>query len=351
MKKYKKIFIYCPAFAVTGGPDALHQLAYYLNKIGCDAEIVYFTFSLKSITIPEPYKGYVSNYCLEQDVIDGLEYAVVVPEFAVEKTRRFKKSKVFIWWLSVDNNLNRSSFFWKCFYFATLPARLIINFGYYKSCFREAVIKTLRKETYSFSAEHDNVEHLCASYYAYNYVCSHTKRKAHLCIEPISKFFLDSYSEWKQVQCSENDRSDEIIFNPKKSGCFVKQIASTNVKLKFIPLEGMTQAQLVEKYKKAKLYVDFGPFPGAERMPKEAVLFGCSVITGLNGASSVYEDVPIPDVYKFETTPEQIPFIVKKIYEVLNGYEHTKMDFDEYRSTVLNLEKNFIEKLREVFLC
>lgn len=351
MKKYKKIFVYCPAFAVTGGPDALHQLTYYLNKIGCDAEIVYFTFSSEQIAIPESYKGYVSSYRVEKDVQDIAENAIVVPEFAVQKIKRFKKSKVFIWWLSIDNNLNRSSSLWKWFYFATLPARLIRNFNYYKSHFREAIKKTIRKETYSFTTEQHNVEHLCASYYAYNYVRLHTKKKTHLCVEPISKFFLDSYNEWSKVQCPESNRSDEIIFNPKKSGTFVHHIASKNAQLKFIPLENMTQDQLVEKYKSAKLYVDFGPFPGAERMPKEAVLFGCSVITGLNGAASVYEDVPIPDTYKFESTPEHIPSIIKKIKDVLDRYEQTKKDFDEYRFTVLKLEERFIESLKGLFLC
>ena len=349
--KYEKIFVYCPAHTVTGGPDALHQLTFYLNLIGCDAEIVYFIRSVKNEAfIPEPYQKYVTSFRLEEDVCDDPRNAVIIPEFAVEKAKKFKKSKVFIWWLSVDNNRNRRSFFWKFFYFATLPSRIVVNFDYYKSHFVEAIKKTISAEAYSFVDEQSNIEHMCASFYAYRYVKSKTKNYVHLCIEPISKIFLEKFEELRKCHFVDANRSNEILYNPKKSGVFVKKIAKKNADLKFIPLEGLNQKELIEKYKSAKLYIDFGPFPGAERMPKEAVLFGCAVITGRNGASSIYEDVPIPDSYKFESESKYIPDIVKKIEDVLDNFEQIKKDFDVYRKTVLDLETRFVESLKGLFV-
>ena len=116
------------------------------------------------------------------------------------------------------------------------------------------------------------------------------------------------------------------------------------------PLTGLTQDEIVSKYMTSKLYVDFGAFPGAERIPKEAVLYGCAVITGKRGASSFHGDVPIPDEYKFGKPNKQIHEKNKKIRFVLQNYEKVYSDFDEYRETILNLEKKKKKSLGNIFL-
>lgn len=344
----KKIYVYCPNDAVTGGPDALHQLVYYLNDIGLDAKMVYYAFSQRhTFSVPEPYKRYVSHFILEKDVDDDFESIIVLPENAVEKINHFQNAKIFVWWLSVDNNLSRSSLLWKFYYFATLPARIVKNHKYYKDHFFIALRKTLQKRTYSFNSENENVEHICASYYAFDYVSKRSRKKVNFCIEPISKYFLEEYDRQKG-SLNSNNRADVILYNPRKSGRFVNELKKLAPDLRFEALLGLTQNQLIEKYKSAKLYVDFGPFPGAERIPKEAVLFGCLVVTGRNGASNFYGDVPIPDEYKFDTACNQKKLIIEKIRELLDNYNSKKQDFDVYRKTVLDLEGNFKSSLREL---
>lgn len=342
----KNIYVFCPNDIVTGGPDALHQIVYYLNNLNFDAKIVYFAYSKKhEFRIPDAYKIYLSDFIVEKDFIDKEENIVILPEHAVDKLKYLKKSKVFVWWLSVDNNVNRSSFFWKIFFFATLPARVVKNWNYYKKRFGEAVVKTLQAKTYSFKNEKDNVEHICASYYAYEFVSKRTTKKVSLCIEPISKLFLDRYSlQREHLECA--DRCDAILYNPKKSGKFVEKLAALAPDLIFLPLKNMNQEQLVEKYVTSKLYVDFGPFPGAERMPKEAVLFGCCIITGRNGASNHYGDVPIPDEYKYADYANRPDLVLDKIRDVLKNYSAKTKDFETYRNTVLDLEENFKKSLR-----
>ncbi|MCQ2091291.1 MAG: hypothetical protein MJY85_01290 [Fibrobacter sp.] len=345
----KKVFVFCPNDSITGGPDALHQMVFYLNKSGLNAEIVYFAFSSKHhYSVPEPYKIYVSSFLTENLVVDSSDAIVILPESAVTKLKLFKNAKVFIWWLSVDNNINRSSFFWKLYYFATLPARVVVNWDYYRNRFSEAIVKTIQAKTYSFEHEFTNVDHICASHYAYDFVSRKSSKKVSLCIEPISKHFLEKYYKDK-TSLSLSKRSDIILYNPKKCEAFVQQLAAFASDLTFEPLIGLSQEQLIEKYKKAKLYVDFGPFPGAERIPKEAVLFGCSIITGRRGASNFYGDVPIPDEYKFADYQNQKEQIVKKIREILADYDKKNCDFNVYRETVLNLEQNFEKSLKENF--
>ena len=347
MRKNKRIYVFCPNDFVTGGPDALHQMVYYLHEIGCDAEIVYYAFSKKHVfSIPDAYKPYIAHFITESDFVDDYGNIVILPEHAVNKLKMVKKSKAFVWWLSVDNNTNRSSFLWKMFFFATLPARVVKNWYYYKKRFVEAIVKTLQMKKYDFIAEPENVEHICASCYAHDFVSRRSKHKTTLCIEPISKIFLDKYNVCKSGLDS-LERKDVILYNPRKSGAFVEKLARIASDLHFVPLSGMSQEELIEKYKTSKLYVDFGPFPGAERIPKEAALFGCCVITGRNGASDYYGDVPIPDEYKFADYQSQVDQIIQKIRDILKNYESKKSDFEDYRNKVLALEQNFMDSLKE----
>lgn len=351
MKKNNGItYVLCPANYVTGGPDALHQMVYYLNRSGIYAKIVYTSISpQKKISIPKPYEIYVDSFLTEYDIVDSSENHVIVSEAYANKIKKFKKATIHLWWLSVNNNL-KYSFKNKSFFFVTLPLRMAKNWWYYKSNTLKVIKSILNRKDYSFKSESPNISHLCASYYAYDYVFHRSKNPVAKCIEPISKMFLNIYSQEKKNIFKQN-RKDIILYNPvRKYSHILDKISSVAPELKFEPLQGLTQKQLVEKYKTSKLYVDFGAFPGAERIPKEAVLFGCAIITGKRGASGFHGDVPIPEEYKFGNPEKQINEIVEKIRFVLDNYEQVYSDFDEYRNTVLNLEENFIKSLKEIFL-
>lgn len=345
------VYVLCPANYVTGGPDALHQMVCYLNQCGVNAKIVY-TVDPKpeSVTIPEPYRIYVDSFLTEADIVDAPENIVVISEVHTHKIRQFKKAKILLWWLSVLNS-KKFSFKNKSIYFLTLPLRMVKNWWYYKNNTLKAIKWMLVHKDYSFRRESPNISHLCASYYAYDYVSRRSKNPVAKCIEPISKLFLDVYSQEKK-NISKQNRKNVILYNPvREYNHILDKISSVAPELKFEPLRGLTQQQLIEKYKTSKLYIDFGAFPGAERIPKEAVLFGCAIITGKRGASGFHGDVPIPEEYKFGNPEKQIKEIVEKIRFVLNHYEDVYSDFDEYRNTVLNLEKNFIKSLKEIFFC
>ena len=348
--KFEHIYVFCPNDYVSGGPDALHQIVYYLKQIGCAAEIVYFTQTgNKDYSIPKPYQKYISSFLKEDEVEDSPKNAVIITETFVGLAKRFKQSTVFIWWLGVNNNVLHANFFWKAFFFISLPLRIVKNFEYYRVHFLEAIQKTLKKTPYSFKKEQRNVKHICASFHAYDYVSKRTKNEVAIGIEPLSKFFLELYNENKN-KIPLIERNDVVLYNPKRCGYFVRYLSIFLPKIKFEPLTGLTQDEIVSKYMTSKLYVDFGAFPGAERIPKEAVLYGCAIITGKRGAAFFHGDVPIPDEYKFGNPYKQIHEIAEKIRFVLLNYEKVYSDFDEYRETILNLEENFKKSLGNIFL-
>jgi len=100
---------------------------------------------------------------------------------------------------------------------------------------------------------------------------------------------------------------------------------------------------------KSLLYVDFGENPGRDKMLRESVSQDCCIISGKNGSSAFYEDLMIPEEYKFEFTESKIPAIVEKIKEVLNNYPQHIQQFRVYKDMVLNEETTFEKKLQEIF--
>ena len=51
----------------------------------------------------------------------------------------------------------------------------------------------------------------------------------------------------------------------------------------------MTPEQVVDLMSESKVYIDFGNHPGKDRIPREAVINGCCVITGVRGSARFKE--------------------------------------------------------------
>lgn len=359
--KFGKIYVLCPPNNVGGGADALHQMVYYLNKIGLDAKIVYkgSLCEYGFVCIPDRFKIYCDDFLLEKDIVDDSNNVIIASEYFTTIRHKFKKTQIFIWWLGINSSLTWTVYK-KTFYLIKCPLHIIKSIFSNEKISGKKIVDLLKEtvknivnilnlEAYPLGKERWKINHLCASYYAYDYVSKRSCNKVLLCIEPISKLFLDKYAQEKNI--SKEKRKNIILYNPlRKYTDIITKISLAAPDFQFEPLHGLNQQQLIDKYKTSKLYVDFGAFPGAERIPKEAVLYGCAIITGKRGTSGFHGDVPIPEEYKFGNPENQIEKIVEKIRFVLNNYEIVYSDFNEYRNTVLNLEENFIKSLKKIFL-
>ena len=340
----KKVYVFCPYGLVTGGSDALHQLVYYVNQIQLIAHIVYTDISKKGKAIPKPYQIYVKDYLLRSEVEDSPDNEIIVPETRTFYLPDYPLSKKFIWWLSVNNNSDSGgvkkseSFIRKLFSNGTMKK---IFSGYYTP---DRIKEFLRNKPYDFAKEDLKITHLCASAYALSYVSSRTKNPAFSFVEPISLFYL------KKGEYTGGTREKRILYNPKKNPSFYKSLLKKNSGLSFVPLKGYNQKQLLSLYRTSILYIDFGFFPGQERIPKEAVYNGCLVLTGTNGASFFHQDVPIPKEDKIESKKENIALIYKRIQELMDHYDEYVSSFSEYRKMVKETEGRFVESIQEIFL-
>ena len=122
----------------------------------------------------------------------------------------------------------------------------------------------------------------------------------------------------------------EFLYNPRKGFWFTKKIIDANPDIDFVAIEGMTPAQTKSLMRTSKLYIDFGDHPGKDRIPREAAICGCCIVTGRDGSAAYYEDVPIPDQYKIDRADESLPHIADTIRGTLVNYNRCIDDFRHY---------------------
>lgn len=337
MSKYNKIYVVAPYNHATGGVELSHQLVDYLRNKNEDAYIVYFkkgyVLEKEHLNVTPAYSKY--NIKVATEIEDNEVNMLVLPEIFFELIYDYKKIKLGCWWMSVDNRYNYINFkeLLKHRYGTVLKLKTI-----YVHLFRGMYKE---KNTNELLLENDNrITHLCQSQYAFQ----HVKELGGSKIVSLSDYINTAF-----VASSLVNKKDVILYNPSKGYAFTQKVIHKMPNYKFVALKGFSRDELVALLGTAKLYIDFGHFPGKDRLPREAVVNGCCIITGKNGASAYYEDVPIQDDYKFDSVAKNIPAIVEKIKYVLANYDVCNNDFESYRTTVFGEKEKFFEEIDNVF--
>lgn len=321
------IYVVCPAKKKTGGTELAHQLVNELNHLGLKSFITYYNTENTVTPINEAFYEYVKEYKVIEDIIDSEENVLIVPEICFRILNNYSTIQKSIWWMSVDNYVKNDGFIGAC----------QVD-GIYKSI--RGVISgrlTLRKKGFD-----KNIVHLYQSEYANEYLKKQgVKRRFRL-----SDYVNDSYLYKDGTFCS---KDDIVLYNPKKGMEYTKRIMEASQGLMWKPIVNMTSAQVKELLNKSKLYIDFGNHPGKDRFPREAAICDCCVITGKRGSAAYFEDVPIPDEFKFDEN-EDIENIVKKIKSCLDNYDEEIKKFQTYREYISNEHIIFKDDIRRLFV-
>jgi hypothetical protein len=361
IKIYKdtKIFVACPANGSTGGPELLHQLAYHLRKdLSIDAYMYYyfdFTFDKLKSKIKNEFKA-ISNYQMYNvpyvfDIPledDNSKNILIVPE-GLYGLSSFKNIRKGVWFLSVDNY-----YIWK--YIIENKIKFLLHKSInkiFKILFGKPLLnfditsqEIIRKLMEVYDYRKDQLLRL-ANFYLFQsyYAIEHFKE-----LNP--KYYLSDYlnKDFLTIEIDLSRKDNIVVFNPKKGYNFTKKIMESSKGIMFIPLINMSREEVIKTLQKAKVYIDFGNHPGKDRIPREAAILGCCVITGKRGSATFFEDVPIPDEYKFEDKDENIPKIIDKIKDCLENYEERYKDFEHYRQIIKNEPQKFLEDLKKIFV-
>ena len=338
MSKYQKIYVLAPYGGMTGGVELCHQLVDYLRKKAQNAFIVYVDTYCRPALLQNVIKYYEKYEVKTSNAIDDdPSNLLVVPEVFFDVVMIYTKIKIACWWMSVDNRYNR----------ATLMQQLIFKkgilekVGCIKNWLKRGMKSVCKNDNDILKKNDDRLIHLYQSTYAQH----HLYNQNFSVVLPLSDFINTELAGNPQ-----NEKNNIVLYNPAKGLKFTKKIISRLPNVKFIPLKGLTRIQLKELLETSKLYIDFGNFPGKDRLPREAVLNGCCIITGREGASYFYEDVPIRAFYKFDVKESNLAVITQRILYVLNHYEQCVKDFDEYKLRVSREQNLFYDEIERIFL-
>lgn len=145
-------------------------------------------------------------------------------------------------------------------------------------------------------------------------------------------------------------KQDLILYNPTKGWRLTRKLIKAFPHLQFVPLKGLNREQLSEKLYAAKLYIDFGHHPGRDRLPREAAMHGCCLITSRLGSASNAIDLPIPNRYKLDSsTPLFISEFGDLAYQVLNEFPNHYLAFNSYRKWLINEPAIFKKQIKDYF--
>ena len=340
-RKVKRIQLLIPFSASRGGAESLYQLAHTLNTLEQNVEIVYtldWRSSLRgrSPLIPPSMLKYTRNLKISENLSDEIGTVVIIPEIFTGYIRNIKKALVTIYWLSVDN------------YF--------VGYRNFKSGIGGFIRTTSLISTYAhphFKMPMSLGEiggrdfiHLAQSDYSQKFLqVALGKPSLKLC-DYISNIPAFNESFFNLLL-----RENTILYNPVK-GKKTTQYLLENWESSFIPIpiENMTHEEVRKMLLRAAIYIDFGEHPGRDRIPREALLCGCCLISGIRG-SAAFSDVPISwqfklaeDIHLLQRFKDSLDFLSKEndcknIYAEAYGVVH-----GDYESHKVGAVK-FIEAL------
>lgn len=270
-----RIFLPCLWNLRTGGPEAVHQLSDALLSQGFDARLVYYTevdllqkmaqIDVQSYAIT----GYAEHWSIpaefperENQIEDYAHYrtelaralpdeegaVIVLPETLCHFASWFKRAKVLIWWLSVDNAF-------------TALGRFNVNH--------------LRAA---------NVYHATQSQYAARFIDALQFPSLGM----LSDYTVDLTHYARPLPWDERPKLVAIATGRKVIAdldAIVARIQERDPEIECVKIANFSRLQMADLFAKARAYVDLGNFPGKDRGPREAMAMGCVALAGHAGAS------------------------------------------------------------------
>jgi hypothetical protein len=296
------VLLGCPS-AITGGPEAIHQLAQIINDLGVRAEILYGgpDFKIKKgklmyePAVNDPVREEYARYfpITARSVTLTERTLIIMPEMNAFMHEMFAPAGFACWWLSWDNIFdprNRLSD----------PALLS-----------------------KFLAQSD-ILHLAQTFRVHTHLRDRGARR----ILDLVDYTDPRFTTAKPVH---PNRTFTVAYNPRKAGELAKHFFDRHPDIPSCPIIGMSKDQVRDALSRAMIYVEFGHNPGNDRMPREAACVGCVVLAKAEGGSAYFEDMPL-DGFKFseqDVTSGRLAALIKAIardpvpyFEAQSFYRH-----------------------------
>ena len=318
----QNIYIVCPPKKATGGPEALHQLGYILNSLGYNAKMLYSKH--KKDPVHPFYKNYNVPYVMK--VKDSVENVMIIPESMTNLIAKYPLAQKKVWWLSLD------------FY------EVLMNSREEKKNWIRKIFVPYKHTEYRFEPN-KTVTHWYQSQRTKEFLL--TKKLdndiAYLC-DYVTELFFENLHEQNNFP-----KQNNIKYNTKKGLDKIEKYMNLLPQYNWVPLSGMTREEMRDTLRKTKLHLDFGYFPGRDKIPREALISGVCLLTGRDGTSAFKEDLGIPERYKLHADEVQTEKVIELINHVMNNYEEVFEELYSFRTFVMNEKSRMIEDVKQLF--
>jgi hypothetical protein len=317
-----KLQVLCPAGLVTGGPEAMHQLAHTARRLGIDASMVYIDAKGRAASVPTPAAYAVYDVPITTAIDDRAGVLLVVSETDTRVLRHLKRARKAVWWLSVDN------------YFADLAQR------------KKKVIRWWTGHRPLDLSRPDDCLHLAQSAYAQDFLAKNGRPGAML----LTDYLRDDFIAQATSSDASSTRPARVAFNPKKGYETTQRLVRrASPDIEFVRLENMTPAGVIATLKSSAVYIDFGHHPGRDRFPREAALCGCCIVTGRRGSADYELDLPIPSPYKLDESGPDFEEKATRVIETLaRAPQAHAMEFEPYRRVIVEQKRRFEDEVKAV---
>ena len=327
MKVYPdtKVYIICPGNYHTGGVELLHQLCSQLIQFNINAYMAYIN-SDSNFNADNPidpfYKKYHLPYAFNGE--DNDHNVIIIPETSSTYLYDIQKMQRVFWWMSVDN------------YVKNIATVLRIHAN-------NPLAEPMPKVFY-FDKTETNIEHWVQSEYARQFVKLNgvPDNRVYMVEDYLNQAFLS-----RATQIDLSQKQNWVAFNPVKGFEVTKLLMQAAPDITWKPIQNMTPEQVQELLAKSKVYIDFGNHPGKDRIPREAALSGCVVITNMRGAAANDVDINIPAEFKFDENKTTSQKITEKIRDVFNAFESAYDKQADYRKRILDDKNRFANEVAQ----
>lgn len=312
-----RYYVFAPWGDVSGGPELLHQLCAALRDCGEMAYMYYYGRTAALDPTPEIYKRYGNP--VATSLIDDASSVVVLPEvvFSLVSDMNLHQVRIIAWWLSVDN------------YFIN-PFNHMSEYD------------TLDP----FGLAHNpNILNFAQSAYAMDFLY---KRMGVDEAFYLGDYINDDIIEYALSYAETTPRQDICLYNPAKGLDNIRPIMERcRPDIRWIPIKGFSTIEIATLMCFSKVYIDFGIHPGMDRIPREAAVCRCNVITNRLGSAAFAEDVCIPDCYKIADMTDY-DGVLAVLYNLMDCYDERVGEYDSYRQMILGQKADFVRDVSQM---
>ncbi len=310
-----KYIIFCPD-SYTGGPFALLQLNNAINSLGETSEIVFAnlvsgeTYNPDNQTLEIKYKsmpnlnidGLPYNLCHKYNKNDITIVPEIFHEIIIKLAKAGFKNRIF-WWLSWDNG----------------PISYLNKFEYEYH---------LKNSTHIFQSRYAQKE---AERFGYE------------------GSIVSDYTFFDKTKINRKyEKTIDICYFPRKAVGTEKIINQLKTKFIVKEIDGLMHNQVIQILMKSNFFIDFGPLPGKDRIPREAVLYDCIPILRNIGAARYLEDFNISKYLKLDLNTFTNPQV---LYEMLSKLDNNRelilRELINFKNIIINEHKVFDLQVKE----